>query len=593
MASFKAQIHSAEHIFWAFLKELYPTIKTEAMEFKPDKLRLDYRYAGEIDEGKINNLERSVNEAINKNLPVKIKTMLRKGAAKLADLSLLPKSAKNIRIVKIGSISTEACAGEHIKNTLEIGNFKILEIKKRGKDRLRVYIAIEKKMKTKKQTIQAKVKIIKPQPPKGFRDFYGPEIRLRRQVINIFQSVFESYGYEPLETPAMEYAETILGKYGKEADKLVYRLQDPGGRELALMFEMTASACRFVAQNRNKLIFPFKRYQIQKAWRAEKPQKGRFREFIQCDADIWGTTSVTVDAEFMEMGTIIMQKLGFKDFVTRINNRKLINAIAKYAGATNKQFYDIMISVDKLAKIGIEGVREELEQRGIDKEVSSKLLEIVNLKGENRKLLAQVKKILAEFPEGVEGVEGIEELEQIFDILVESGFNKKFFRFDPSIIRGLAYYTGPVWEVEVIEGGVGSVAGCGRYDTLTKMISGVDIPASGGSFGIERICEVLKDRRMVSIPTSIIKVLVTIFSTELAPESRKIARQLRTSGINTEVYIEPNVKLDKQLKYADRKGIPYVVIMGPEEVEKNKVTVKNMKTGSQKTLSVDGLQKEL
>lgn len=433
-------------------------------------------------------------------------------------------------------------------------------------------------------------KKIKPQPPKGFRDFYGPEMRLRRQIVNIFQNVFESYGYEALETPAMEYAETILGKYGPEADKLVYQLQDPGGRKLALMYEMTTSACRFVAQNKNNLVFPFKRYQIQKAWRAEKPQKGRFREFIQCDADVWGTKSVSVDAEFIEMGTLIMQKLGFKDFVTKINNRKIINAIAKFAGAIEKQFYDITVSIDKLEKIGLDGVKKELKQRKVDQKVSEKVLEVISLKGDNRKLLQKIKKLLFQFPEGVEGVN---ELEQIFNILDESGFDKKLFRFDPSIVRGLAYYTGPVWEVTVSEGEVGSVAGCGRYDTLTKMITGVDIPASGGSFGIERIYEILKDRKMVNIPASVVKVLVTIFSPELASESRKIARELRSQGINTEVYIEPETKLDKQLKYADRKGIPFVIIVGPEEVKKNKATLKNMKTGSQKTISLKEVSKAL
>jgi histidyl-tRNA synthetase len=433
-------------------------------------------------------------------------------------------------------------------------------------------------------------KIIKAQPPKGFRDFFGPDARLRRQIIEVFQSVFESYGYEPLETPAMEYAETILGKYGSEAEKLVYQLEDPGGRKLALMYEITASACRFVAQNYNTLTFPFKRYQIQKAWRAEKPQRGRFREFMQCDADIWGTKSVTIDAEFIEMGTLIMQKLGFKDFITRINNRKITNAMIKLAGANEKQIYDITISIDKLKKIGLDGVKKELEQRRIDPKVSEKILEVVGLTGGNRELLDKIKKMLTKYPEGVEGVE---ELEQIFDILDESDFEKKLFRFDPSIVRGLAYYTGPVWEIEVIEGKVGSVSGCGRFDTLTKMISGIDIPASGGSFGIERICEVLKDRKMVDIPSSIIKVLVTIFSPDLAPKSRGIARKLREQGIDTEVYIDPETKIDKQLKYADKKGIPYVIILGPEEIKKKEVTLKEMKTGKQETLSLEQVIKKL
>lgn len=434
------------------------------------------------------------------------------------------------------------------------------------------------------------LKISKPQPPKGFRDFYGPDARLRRQVIGVFQSVFESYGYEPLETPAMEYAETILGKYGEEADKLVYRLKDQGGRELALMYEMTASACRFVAQNQNQLVFPFKRYQIQKAWRAEKPQKGRFREFMQCDADIWGTKSVTVDAEFIEMGTLAMQKLGFKNFLTRINNRKITNAVNQYAGANKNQDYDINVCIDKLAKIGIAGVRKELKERAIEAKVSEKVLEVIGLKGSNELLFKKIGRLVDKYPEGKEG---IEELKQIFQILSESGFGQEYFRFDPSIVRGLTYYTGPVWEVEIIEGGVGSVAGCGRYDTLTKMISGVDIPASGGSFGIERISEVLKERKMIDIPPSVIKALITVFSPESAPLSRKIGRQLRKVGINAEVYIEPSARLEKQLKYADRKSIPYIIILGPEEAKSKTVILKEMKTRRQRTIPQDLLPSEV
>jgi len=427
-------------------------------------------------------------------------------------------------------------------------------------------------------------KITIPQPPKGFRDFYGPEARLRKQVISVFQSVFESYGYEPLETPAMEYAEVILGKYGPEAEKLVYQLEDFGGRKLALKYEMTASACRFVAQNYQNFVFPFKRYQIQPAWRAENPQKGRLREFIQCDADVWGVKSMTIDAEFIEMGTTAMQKLGFKDFVTKINNRKIINAIAKYAGASQNQFYDITISVDKLAKIGLEGVKLELKKRNISDRVAEKVLAIISLQGEPKKLLSEIKKMLVDYPEGVDGVK---ELEEIFSILEESGFDPKFFKFDPSIVRGLAYYTGPVWEIEIIEGGVGSVAGCGRFDTLTKMLSGIDIPASGGSFGIERLCEVIKDRMMIKIQNSITKVLVTIFSPDLGTYSRDISRKIRSEGINTEVFADPQTKIDKQIKYADKKGIPFVLIIGPEEVAKNLVTFKNLATGEQKTETLE------
>ena len=204
--------------------------------------------------------------------------------------------------------------------------------------------------------------------------------------------------------------------------------------------------------------------------------------------------------------------------------------------------------------------------------------------------MSKIKKTLVNYPEGQEG---IKELEQIFSILAETGFDSKFFRYDPSIVRGLAYYTGPVWEIEIVEGDIGSVAGCGRYDTLTKMISGIDIPASGGSFGVERICQVLKERKMAAIPSSIIKVLVTIFSPKLAPESRSLARKIRQSGFNVEVYIEPQDKLEKQLKYADKKKIPFVVILGPDEVKTEKATLKNLKTGDQKTLTPEKLLVEL
>ena len=227
-------------------------------------------------------------------------------------------------------------------------------------------------------------KKIKAQTLKGFRDFFGPDARARQYVINVFRSVFEKYGYEPLVTPALEYADVLLGKGGEEVDKLCYVFEDPGKRKIGLKYDMTVPACRFIAQNYNQLVFPFKRYQIQLAWRAEKPQKGRFREFIQCDADVWGTKSVLVDAEFIQMGIEAIQKLGFKNFVTRINNRKITNGIFEYSGAQKKDLYNIAIAVDKLEKIGPEGVKKELKQRGISGPVSKRVLELISFRGNSR-----------------------------------------------------------------------------------------------------------------------------------------------------------------------------------------------------------------
>lgn len=436
---------------------------------------------------------------------------------------------------------------------------------------------------------KGKTKIV-PQTLKGFRDFFGPEARIRQYVAAVFRSVFEKYGYEPLETPVLEYADVLLGKSGEEMDKMTYIFEDPGKRRVGLKYDMTVPACRFIAQNYNQLTFPLKRYQIQLAWRAEKPQKGRFREFIQCDADVWGTKSVLVDAEFIQMGIEICQKLGFKKFVTRINNRKIINGIFAFSGAKKNQFYNIAISIDKLRKIGLGGVKKELKKRKINDSAAQKVLEIINLNGSSQEKLAALKKKLKDFPEAIEG---IEEIETIFAYLKAVGVEGKYYRYDPSIIRGMAYYTGPVWEVEVIEGGVGSIAGCGRYDRLTGLYLGKDIPASGGSFGLERIIEVMKDRKMVKLDQTLAKVLVTVFSPTLWPESAKMAKWLRHYGVAVELYLDPETKLEKQLKYADRKGIPFVIILGPDEVKNKTVALKNMKTGEQKTLSLKEVLKHL
>ncbi len=424
--------------------------------------------------------------------------------------------------------------------------------------------------------------LIKPQTLKGFRDFYASDARLRQYVISIIKKTFEKYGYEPLETPALEYAQVLAGKSGGEMDKLSYIFKDQGGRSIGLKYDLTVPSCRFVAQNFSNLTFPFKRYMIQPVWRAEKPQKGRFREFFQCDADVWGSTSPLVEAEFIQMGIEAIQKLGFKDFVTRINNRKIINAILSFAKAKKKDYYTIAIAIDKLEKIGLDGVKKELEKRGIKKEVSQKILKLISLTGPTKDQLKDLKVILKD---SKEAQEGIQELETIFSYLKTVSVNPRFYKYDPSIIRGMSYYTGPVWEFTVIEGGVGSIGGCGRYDKLTGTYIGKDIPAAGGSFGIERIIEVIKDRKMLPQPKNLSQIMVAIFSEKLQNEAFLLAKDLREANIITELYPDPEAKLQKQLKYASQKEIPFVAIIGPDEAKAGKVALKNMSTREQEIIT--------
>ncbi|KKQ24765.1 MAG: Histidyl-tRNA synthetase [Candidatus Roizmanbacteria bacterium GW2011_GWC2_37_13] len=419
----------------------------------------------------------------------------------------------------------------------------------------------------------------------GFRDYFAEDVKIREYVINVFKKVFEKYGYEPLETPALEPSSIFVGELGDEAEKLFYRFKDQGGRDVMLKYDVMTSMCRAVAENINKITFPYKRYQIQSVWRSEKPQRGRFREFTQCDADTIGSPDVNCDAEFIQMGIEALKNLGFQDFRANINNRKLMNGIIQFAGASIKEFIPICISIDKLPKIGKEKVKKELiEKRGIKAEIAEKILEIFSLSGNTDELLFKFKKQLKNIPIAIEG---LNELETIFNYFAAVGLETKYFQFTPYIARGLAYYTGPVWEFEIIEGDIGSVAGCGRYDDIIGKFIGKSVPATGGSFGIERLVEVIKQRKMIQTSSNIVKILVSIFNIDFFNNSLKIADQLRKNNISTILYPVINDKLNKQLKYADRKGIPYVVIIGPEEVAKNVVKLKNMKTGEQKTLSIE------
>lgn len=397
---------------------------------------------------------------------------------------------------------------------------------------------------------------------KGFRDFLPKEAKKRQFVIDTLKKVFTSYGFEPLETPALEYEEILMGKYGEEGDKLMYRFVDNGGRKVAMRYDQTVPLARVVAQYQNQLPFPFKRYQIQPVWRAENTQKGRYREFLQCDIDTVGTESNVVDAEVLAVAAKAYKALGFKNFKILVNDRTV------FAGLTNKA----IATIDKLQKIGAEKVREELKEKGFEEKILDDILE---------------KKMT-------------DSLIQIISIAKKLGVPDEAIVFEPTLARGLDYYTGIIFEVEIEGYNVGAVGGGGRYDNLIGMFMPINkqgekksIPAVGFSFGFDRIIEAMEEQNLFPSGAAGTKVLVTVFNLDLADNSIAISSRLRANDITTELWLETESKMEKQLKYADQKGIPFVVIIGPEEKEKNVVTLKNMKTRDQKQITIEDVIQEL
>ncbi len=396
--------------------------------------------------------------------------------------------------------------------------------------------------------------MIKPQTLKGFRDFLPVEARKRQYVINALKKVFESYGFEPLETPVLEYEEILLGKYGDEGDKLMYRFEDNGKRKVALRYDQTVPLARVVAQYQNELPMPFKRYQIQNIWRADNTQKGRFREFLQCDIDTVGQNSQAADAEIIVIAAKALEKLGFKNYKIRVGDRKLFEGIPQ----------DTITIIDKLKKIGEEKVIAELKQKGLDEKILEK----------------------------VKNAKPSSDLEMILGIAQEMGVADKVY-FDPTLARGLNYYTGMILEAEIEEFDAGSVGGGGRYDNLIGMFTNKSIPAVGFAFGFDRVIQAMEELNLFPRELQTTKVLVTIFSKELMKNSLDTSTLLRNNGISTELYLDENAKLEKQLKYADQKGIPYAIIIGPNEVTNNQVTLRNLQTREQKTVVLQKLLQEI
>ena len=400
-------------------------------------------------------------------------------------------------------------------------------------------------------------KKITPQLLKGFRDFLPLEAMKRQYAINIIRNTFELYGFEPLETPAIEYLEVFTGNIGED-EKLFYKFEDTGGRKVALRYDQTVPTCRLIAQYPDKITMPFKRYQIQTVWRAEKPQKGRYREFLQCDADIFGVNDRASDAELIALTIDIFKNLGFKKPVAIINDRAIYKDIP----------YKAIVAIDKLEKIGKEGVVAELVRKGYSTEEAKAILNQVSASEPN------------------------EDLKTIFKFLDEYGMNKNY-KFKPTLARSFSYSTGTIWEIIVEEFETGSLAGCERFDSLVSRFSNQNVPAVGFAVGFDRTILAMEELGLFPELKTTSKVLVTIFEKTLLAESQKITQKLRNNKINTDLYSDPNIRLDKQLKYANKRGIPYVIIIGPEEVEKGLVVLKDMRSGEQFKINEDELINKL
>ena len=432
----------------------------------------------------------------------------------------------------------------------------------------------------------------KPSIPKGTRDFGQLEMARRNYIFDTIRSVFALYGFQQIETPAMENIGTLMGKYGEEGDKLLFRIQNSGEKaasapEKGLRYDLTVPFARYVVQHREEITFPFKRFQIQPVWRADRPQKGRYREFYQCDVDVIGSDSLIGELELIQIVEEVYRRLGIR-VCLHINNRKILAGIAEVIGAPDK-IVDITVAIDKLDKIGVEAVNAELKERGLSDEQVEALQPILNLNGSTSEKLTALKTILATSEIGLKGVA---EMEEIFDEL--SIVNCQLsIDLDLCLARGLNYYTGAIFEVKALDAQIGSITGGGRYDNLTGIFGLPNVSGVGISFGADRIYDVLTELNLFPAALqSSTQVLFATFGPDELRYALRWAKELRANGIAVEVYPEP-AKMKKQMGYADTKQIPFVAIVGGDEMAQNKVMLKNMTSGEQKLVELGELVKTL
>ena len=443
----------------------------------------------------------------------------------------------------------------------------------------------------------------KPSIPKGTRDFSPAEMMRRNYIFDSIRQVFRTFGFAPLETPAMENLSTLLGKYGDEGDKLLFKILNSGDYaaglapdelrqaskicEKGLRYDLTVPFARYVVQHQGEIVLPFKRYQIQPVWRADRPQKGRYREFYQCDVDVIGTRSLLCEVELVEIVERVFKALGIR-VALKMNNRKILFGIAEAIGHADKMM-DITIAIDKLEKIGLDNVKAELMERGLDREAVNKLQPILELSGDNMQKLNQLKEVLAV---SEAGMKGIEEMETVFGYVGRLGIDLTV-ELDLSLARGLNYYTGAIFEVKALDFAIGSICGGGRYDDLTGIFGMPNMSGVGISFGADRIYDVMTGLSLFPEEVnSSTRVLFVNLGAEEEAAVLPLLRQLRGREIAAEIYPEAG-KMKKQMEYANRRGIPYVVIVGSQELEAGAATVKDMRTGEQRQVSLDKLATEI
>ena len=447
----------------------------------------------------------------------------------------------------------------------------------------------------------------KPSIPKGTRDFSPTEVAQREYITGIIKRSFENYGFQPIETPSFENSETLMGKYGDEGDRLIFKILNSGDflskvedkfleekksnlitlkiSEKALRYDLTVPFARYVVQHQNEIEFPFKRYQTQLVWRADRPQKGRFREFYQCDADVVGSTSLWQEVEFIQLYDDVFTNLGLTNTAIKINNRKVLSGIAEIIGAKDK-LIDFTVALDKLDKIGKEGVVKEMLSKGISQEAINKVDPLFSFRGTNKEKLKQLKEMLKNSDEGSQGVN---DLQFVVDTIAELGLQSSSLTVDVTLARGLNYYTGAIFEVEADKVHMGSIGGGGRYDDLTGVFGLKNVGGIGISFGLDRIYLVLEELGLfkdVLLPKP--TVLFLNFGKNEALYCLKAIKKLREKNIKSEIYPD-NTKLKKQMNYANKRNIPFVVFVGLSELENGNFTLKNMSSGEQKECTFEEL----
>lgn len=420
----------------------------------------------------------------------------------------------------------------------------------------------------------------KPQNIKGMRDHLPEAMILRQHIITTLTTVFERHGFEPLQTPIIEYAETLEGKIGDD-EKLIYRFEDHGERKVALRYDQTVPLARVVAQYQNKLVFPLRRYAIGQSYRGERPARGRYREFWQADVDIVGSNSPLADAEVVAVLSEGLAALGFSGFVTLLNHREILRAIARVAGLDEQAAGIVYRVIDKLDKIGADGVREELLKSGIAERSADLIIEQVLLRGESRDVLEELSNRFGDDPRAQAALEN---LRAIVIALQEMGIPADRYTVAPRLARGLSYYTGVVFESVIETPPMGSLVGGGRYDELVGIFAGRPLPTVGLAFGIERLHDLMEELGLGPQATTVSAIFITIFSPELAGASLTLARELRATGLNVDTALDAREKLGKQLQYADRKGVPVALVLGPDELARSEVVIKDLRNSTQRTV---------